>query len=225
MSLVIAPIRLYTYRAKVTANWGFAFGGIVAKGKQVSFADKIRYCIVCGQSFVAKTARQKYCSRKCSSKVYREKKGIKLKDGRYCKQCGKKFYPNYKDGKNRQHCSDECSRKSARNSMSKYWSTNKSEKQKKQQKVYSKKNGKDSKMKRFLKRYPNAPKECQACGENRVLEICHKPEYRRQGAWRTVANTQLHMVWILCPTCHSLLDRKGYALEEIGLKDESTDVK
>jgi len=78
--------------------------------------------------------------------------------------------------------------------------------------------GTDSNMLRFRLRFPDAPTSCQSCGETRVLDIAHKPEFRRNGHWRSKENTTWpDKVWILCPTCHALLDRKGYEPSSLGL--------
>jgi heterodisulfide reductase subunit B len=52
-----------------------------------------------------------------------------------------------------------------------------------------------------------------------VLDIAHKPKYKRKGAWRNVKNTTPEKIWILCPTCHALIDRKGYDPQQLGLKE------
>jgi len=77
--------------------------------------------------------------------------------------------------------------------------------------------GPDGNQKRFYARFPDAPRSCQGCGETRVLDIAHKPEHRRNGAHRSISNTNLEHVWILCPTCHALLDRMHYPPIDLGL--------
>ena len=182
--------------------------------------DKTRHCIVCGTRFEAKTAWHKYCSRPCSSKTYRVNHGLhKLADGRYCRQCGVHFQPAGRSGNNQQHCSIECSMKSARESRSKFWDRPDAKRQR--SKYYKKsreKIGPDGNLLRFFKRHPSAPNICESCGEVRVLEIAHKPGFERNGAWRSAKNTKWpEMVWVLCPTCHKLLDRMGYTPNELGL--------
>jgi len=117
---------------------------------------------------------------------------------------------------NKQHCSDDCAKKSARESRSKFYERN----PQKSFEYYARtkqKHGTDANMKRFLARFPNAPRICQSCGESRVLDIAHKPQFRRNGSWRSSKNTTLDKIWILCPTCHALLDRKGYNPADLGL--------
>ena len=181
---------------------------------------KIKYCVVCGTQFEADTAWAKYCSRKCKSLTYRISKGRTLERGRYCKQCGTHFYPPLQGGQNQHHCSPECSKKSARESRSKFWKRlgiGKVAKHKQYSPNWKEKHGLDGNLKRFYARFPDAPKSCQSCGEIRILDIAHKPEHKRNGAWRSSKNTKLEHVWILCPTCHGLLDRKGRTPELLGL--------
>jgi hypothetical protein len=126
--------------------------------------------------------------------------------------------PGRKGGANKQHCSDECSVKSARESRSKFYKRN-PHKIKEYNRSWHKKVGTDSNELRFYLRYPEAPRACQSCGENRVLDIAHKPGHERNGAWRSKKNTTIEKVWILCPTCHALLDRKGYTPKQLGLEE------
>jgi hypothetical protein len=181
----------------------------------------LKHCVMCGNEFEAKTAWKRYCSRACEAKKWRITKGLnKLKDGRFCRQCGEKFFPSGRGGNNKQHCSPECSKKSARESRSKFWNKFGDKKKQKMSEYHLKsreKVGPDGNLKRFYKRYPDAPRECQSCGEKRVLDIAHKPEHRRNGSWRSVGNTTTDKVWILCPTCHALLDRMRYLPSELGL--------
>ena len=51
-----------------------------------------------------------------------------------------------------------------------------------------------------------------------ALDVAHKPGHERVGAWRSAANCVWPtMVWVLCPTCHALLDRMHYPPEDLGL--------
>jgi hypothetical protein len=182
--------------------------------------DKTRFCNVCGESFEAKTSRQKYCSRVCSSRYERLRVfNLKAIKGKHCKQCGKFFELVLENGNSRQHCSPECSRKSAMQSRTKFWHNLPDKKVKYQQysKAYKEKVGPDGNLKRLYSRYPDLPKACQSCGENRVLDIAHKPGHERNGAWRSLKNCSPEKIWILCPTCHSLLDRMHYKPSELGL--------
>jgi hypothetical protein len=76
----------------------------------------------------------------------------------------------------------------------------------------------DSNLIRFRRTNLDAPMACESCGETRVLDLAHKPEHRRNGEWRSVKNCSWpERVWVLCPTCHALLDRMNYSPEELGL--------
>lgn len=182
----------------------------------------IKFCIECGKPFEANRASHKYCSVYCANKHGRKTKGVVLlqDQGRFCKQCGTAFsVPSGRGGNNRWHCSDECSVKSARESRSKFWAKQPDAKAKmgEYHAVSREKVGPDGNLKRFRKRYPHVLMACQSCGDTRVLDIAHKPEHRRNGAWRSVENTTPEKVWILCPTCHALLDRMHYPPEDLGL--------
>lgn len=136
---------------------------------------------------------------------------------RNCRQCGKAFaVVKQRDDANRQHCSNECSVKSARASRAKFFNG----KPKLRAMYYRRsreKLGPDGNLRRFYARFTDAPRACQSCGETRVLDVAHKPGHERNGAWRNVANTTIDKVWILCPTCHALIDRMGYDPTELGL--------
>jgi len=180
--------------------------------------SRIKYCRICGGKFSPTRSWHRYCSKKCKYANAKNRRTIKLDEGRYCRQCGKKFYPQWKKGgRNFQHCSLKCSTKSARESRCKFFKKNPN-KHKEYHKNRKNKVGTDSNLLRFYLRYPNAPKKCQACGEDRVLDISHKPKFRRNGAWRSAKNTTIDRTWILCPTCHALIDRKHYNPKDLGLK-------
>jgi ribosomal protein L32E len=178
--------------------------------------NKSKHCWICGKQFEPTRAWNRYCSIKCKSENWRNTKGRIVDGGRYCRQCGKKFIPPRIGGANMQHCSTECSTKSARESRSKFYKRN-PQKYSEYQKKWHSKVGTDNNLLRFYLRYPEAPKKCQSCGESRVLEIAHKPGHKRNGAWRNKENTTIDKVWILCPTCHKLLDRKGYSPKQLNL--------
>lgn len=173
----------------------------------------IKHCIACGKEYEATRTWHKYCSHVCQERKRRKDKGLVKDIGRYCKQCGTHFIP---EANQQLHCSEECSKKSARQSRAKFLKRNPNI----YKKYYDKskiKNGNDGNLIRLYKRYPELPKSCQSCGEDRILDIAHKPGYKRNGAWRSVTNTTPEKIWILCPTCHMLIDRKGYDPKELGL--------
>ena len=192
-------------------------------GQPSAMKTKTYYCRFCGKDFESThLLSQAYCSRGCEGKAYRVRHDLhKLKDGRFCKQCGKKFYPKGSGENNKQHCSGECSIISAKESRTRFWKNQPNPEKKLQAYRQKSRNklGPDGNLKRFFRRYPNAPRYCEACGETRVVELAHKPGFKRNGAWRSVENTRWpEKVWVLCPTCHALLDRMGYSPEELGLE-------
>lgn len=180
----------------------------------------IRHCVLCGNAFQATDSKHRYCSPRCAQNQSKRARSKMLNEGRFCRQCGQHFFPDLNQ-QNRQHCTLDCSVKSARQSRSKFWEKLGSKKKEKMASYYAKsreKLGPDGNLKRFYARHPNAPHECQSCGEARVLDIAHKPNHSRNGAWRSVKNTSPEKVWILCPTCHALLDRMNYPPDQLGLK-------
>jgi hypothetical protein len=191
----------------------------------------IKHCVECGIQFEAKTAKARYCSATCSNR-----EGLRLKGhsfvwdkDRHCRQCGKTFRVERKPGatnrgNNRWYCSPDCALQGARESRSRFWKRQADPKA--TRRVYDDRRrdrvGPDGNLKRFYARFPNAPRKCESCGEHRVVDIAHKPGHKRNGAWRSVENVQWpQKVWILCPTCHALLDRMHYNPEELGLRLEA----
>jgi len=170
---------------------------------------EIKALRVLRRSVCSCTAWQKFCSDDCKAKFrWQQKKAGKL-SARHCRQCGERFEITSRSDANRWHCSNACSVKSARESRSKFYAKNPTKLSEYRKKSRDKR-GPDSNLKRFYARHPDAPRKCQSCGEDRVLDIAHKPEHQRNGAWRSSKNTTLDKVWILCPTCHALLDRMHY---------------
>ena len=186
------------------------------------YKNKTRYCVTCGNPYEAKTSWQKYCSRPCETRAYRLRKfEEKGEVGKYCKQCGKYFSLKLELGNSRQHCSDKCAQISAKQSRTKFWKNLSAEEKKQKRNQYyeadKEKRGIDGNMKRVLDRHPELPRHCQSCGEKRVLDIAHKPGHKRNGSWRSLKNCTPEKIWILCPTCHALIDRMNYSPGELGL--------
>jgi len=176
---------------------------------------RVIHCKYCGVDFLPNTRPQLYCSNKCRDSFFNGLKSI-AKQGnqkiRHCKRCGSQFEYG-KEQKNKQHCGIECSLKSARLSRTKYQKipiniTKKRDSERKRQ-IGNKE--------RVFNRYPDLPRACQSCGEDRVIDIAHRPEFKRNGAWRSVANCSPEKIWILCPTCHALIDRMHYDPKTLGL--------
>lgn len=177
-----------------------------------------KHCLKCGTLFDAGTPWAIYCTQECKAKhrwsSLVEKRGVQTK---YCRQCGALFELAKRGHANKRHCSQECAIKSARESRSKFYDRN-PHKVAQYRKIAREKVGPDGNLKRFYARHPEAARACQSCGESRVLDVAHRPEFRRNGAWRSKSNTTLDKVWILCPTCHALLDRMHYPPEDLGLR-------
>lgn len=187
---------------------------------------KTRYCIECGTPFEASNGKHKHCSERCSN-LTGKRRAITYKplfeSGRFCRQCGKHFdIPKGSGANNKWHCSASCALKSARESRLKFWKRPGAVEARKTYNLRHRvKVGPDGNLKRFYRLHPEAPRECQSCGESRVLDVAHKPSHRRNGAWRSVKNTKWpDFVWVLCPTCHALLDRMHYPPSELGLSEE-----
>lgn len=70
---------------------------------------------------------------------------------------------------------------------------------------------------RFWRRFPDRERRCEArgCGETRIVEIAHRTPLR--GAAMSIENSKADDVWILCPTCHRLLDSGRATPDDLGL--------
>ena len=174
-------------------------------------------CIECGVDLPESShSARKYCSGKCKAR-WRKKNGPTGKvTSHVCRVCACEF-PIKAGQHNKWLCSQECVRSS--NAAS---ARNFHERRPQQEAIYRartrEKKLPDSTMHRFYRKYPNAPKACESCGEKRVLEIAHKPGHERLGERRNLRNQAWpEKVWVLCPTCHRLLDRMNYTPEELGL--------
>jgi hypothetical protein len=173
-------------------------------------------CQLCGASFTAARSNKKWCSNYCAQRAGRirrhEHKGS-TENGKDCAQCGSHFSitpPNT----NQRYCCVECANKAARE-LRRQWARRE---YKKRRPIYERtRKFKDVALNRLARRWPEMPRSCQSCGEARILEIAHRPSHKRNGAWRLVSNTKPHMIWILCPTCHKLIDRGICTPEELGL--------
>ncbi len=176
----------------------------------------VKHCSKCGKEFFAIRATHRYCSRECSLLVWKTARGIfTLKPIRFCRQCGKEFV---RTSPNVRHCSLECSKKSARESRCKFYAKNPNKMAEYRKRTKERGTEAGGNMGRLRRRYPDLPKACQACGETRVLDAAHRPEFARKGAWRSAKNCTPDKIWILCPTCHALLDRMHYDPASLGLK-------
>jgi predicted nucleic acid-binding Zn ribbon protein len=176
-----------------------------------------RLCDNCGNEYVFQRKDSQFCSQNCGA-AYRWKQYPKDTDKpRACTVCGKHFLAT-KDANQKRVCSEQCRR--ARNSKKvREWHLRNPEREALYRQRTKAKQLPDSNLLRFRRNNPSAPTACEACGEDRVLDLAHKPKHERNGQWRSVRNSKWpEMVWVLCPTCHALLDRMRYPPEELGLK-------
>jgi len=156
-----------------------------------------------------------YCSRRCKGRWQRKHPKAPV-TSHACRVCGTPF--GIGPGQhNKWLCSDICRRSSQAKSVRTFH-----QRRPQQEAIYrartKAKKLPESNLARFYRSNPDAPRACESCGESRVLDVAHRPEMRRLGAWRSSRNCHWPaMVWVLCPTCHALLDRMGYPLHELGL--------
>ncbi len=176
-------------------------------------------CLRCGVTIPSKIKRRPgqprlFCSQKCSA-AYRNSLRPKVTH-HDCRICGKKIPLGPGQGQ-KWLCSVKCRRASTAKSARDFHL-----RQPEKSAIYRNrtkaKRLPDSNLFRFRRNNPDAPTFCQSCGEDRVLDVAHKPDHRRYGAFRTPENCKWpEKVWVLCPTCHALIDRMRYPPEELGL--------
>lgn len=178
-----------------------------------------KFCTMCGSKYRQTESFSWLCDR-CFGKKFAP--GAK----RFCRICGKKFRVSREKGFNQRNCSEKCAIQSSREARKRFFARNPTRERTYRGKATVKaKSIGDGAIIRFAKRFPETPLVCAAiengcpCGEKRVLDISHKPKFKRNGAWRTKSNSTPDKVWILCPTHHALLDRIGVMPASIGLKE------
>ena len=159
---------------------------------------------------------RKYCSSKCKGRHRKKHDSATPVKTHACRVCGTVF--DIGPGQhNKWLCSNECRKASNAKSVREFHKRRPT-----QEAIYrerSKAKGfKDANSIRFYRWNPDAPRCCESCGESRVTEVAHKPNHNRLGEHRSRANCKWpEKVWVLCPTCHRLLDRIGYEPEQLGL--------
>lgn len=173
-------------------------------------------CIQCGVEMFGSHSHRKYCSGKCKA-AYRRANMLEFDGSHVCRVCENSF-PVGPGENNKWLCSDECRKASNAKSVREFHL-----RKPLQDAIYRAKTrervGPDGNQKRFYRNNPDAPRSCESCGESRVLEVAHKPDSWRLGERRSSANCKWpEKVWVLCPTCHRLLDRMNFSVEELGLK-------
>jgi hypothetical protein len=181
------------------------------------FMRKEPVCVNCGIELPGSHAHRKYCSRRCKGQYYKKNPSPSHENGHKCRICGKHF--NISSGQyNKWLCSPECRRTSVAKSTREFY-LREPEKESLYRARTKAKVLPEGNLTRFRRNNPNAPMECESCGERRVLDVAHKPNHARNGEWRNSQNCKWpEMVWVLCPTCHALIDRMHYPPEELGLK-------
>jgi len=173
-------------------------------------------CVQCNLPMEGSHSHKKYCSPRCKGRYRKTHGGGNLADGHHCRMCGE-LIPLAPGQANKWLCSIKCIRASNSKSVREFH-----KRRPLMEAIYRartvEKRHPDSNNVRFYRNNPEAPRQCESCGEARVTEIAHKPGFDRFGSWRSKANTCWpEMVWVLCPTCHVLIDRMGYSPEEMGL--------
>ena len=172
-------------------------------------------CLSCNADLSGSSPSRKYCNHLCKNR-YLKRHGTKREDGHPCRVCGT-LIALIPGQNNKWICSANCRRARTAEIVRTFH-----ERRPRAEAFYRArtklKQDPDSNLKRFRRSNPLAPQACEACGEIRVLDIAHKPRARRFGEWRSARNCKWpSMVWVLCPTCHALLDRMNYSPEELGL--------
>ena len=174
------------------------------------------HCIECGVEMPGAHSHKKYCSTRCKGRWQKKNPSQPVAKGHNCRVCGVLF-PIGPGQNNKWLCSDACRRSSNAASVRNFH-----ERRPKMEAIYrartKEKLPPDSQNRRFYQLNPNAPRCCESCGESRVTEIAHRPGCERLGQRRSSANMVWPtMVWVLCPTCHRLLDRMNYPPSDLGL--------
>jgi len=173
-------------------------------------------CVHCGIEMPGASPSKMYCSRTCK-RAFRAINPPERTDVHPCRMCGAEIPIGPGQG-NRWLCSPECRRASVAKSVREFHLRRPEAEAIYRERTKQKKLP-DSNLVRFYRHNPKAPRACQSCGESRVLDVAHRPGSERFGEWRSRANTVWpQMVWVLCPTCHMLLDRMNYSPKELGLK-------
>lgn len=179
-------------------------------------------CKFCNAEFVAENRSQRYCSHRCRNKSQRSK--VVNSPGHWtttpiiCGICGREFLRDPSSSPARKYCSRECIYAASIRTAKRFHALNPTAMKNYNTKRYQK-YGRDNLITRLRKKYPYLPTVCEAvdCNEGRVTEIAHKPAFKRNGAHRVLKHYQRHMFWVLCPTCHRLVDYGICTPAELGL--------
>ena len=180
--------------------------------KRVYQKQIIRHCGQCHIQFSTGNRAALYCTEACRTKAATKRRdrtnsGEWLRTKIACGICGKEFFRTKATGPNKKYCSVECTTHARKRDYERFKILTPRAMKGYNQNRYQR-HGRDTLITRLYKHYPDLPKICEAkdCNEARVLEAAHRPEFKRNGAWRTMDKYERHMFWMLCPTCHRVLD-------------------
>lgn len=185
-------------------------------------ANSDRLCLECGGGIDGARADALRCSGECG--IASKQKALVPTTIRTCKQCPRVFIRLGRYEGNAWHCSEACSRVSAKASRRMFHELRPERTGAYRERQRSKRL-RDTAIERLWRRFPLMPRACEACGEARVLDIAHRPEHARKGAWSRLSNCTPEKIWVLCPLCHALLDRLGYTAKQLGIKARATVVQ
>lgn len=191
--------------------------GVVPRG--IAATDVV--CLCCGTSFATERRTRRWCD-SCRSLGKRGRDEYAV--SRQCQWCGESrtFTRGDRARSNKRYCSPECKRQAALESRmqsrerQRLGETSRAGGRPRKHspaEATAYRNG--SLQERFFIRNPDIAKQCQSCGEGRVVELAHK--IPRRSAWRKLPASD--EVWVLCPTCHKLLDYGIESRESLGIPE------
>lgn len=179
--------------------------------------ENLPKCVVCDTEMHDVRSHRRFCSPRCKGRWWRKNPHAEPVKEHTCRQC-QTVFPISRGQNNKWLCSDAC-RKSANAESVRNFHKRRPLMEAIYRKRTHEKMPTDSQNVRFYRLNPTAPRACEGCGEDRVTEIAHRLGHERLGQRRTSANLVWpEKVWVLCPTCHRLLDRMKYSPEDLGLK-------
>lgn len=173
-------------------------------------------CVECGIEMPGSRPDRKYCSIRCKARWWKTNAHMEPVTSHVCRECGTAF-PISRVQHNKWLCSRACIRAANARSTREFHARRPSQMAAYRARTKAKLPP-DSQNRRFYRLNPDAPRACESCGETRVTEIAHRPGHERHGERRTAKNMVWpEKVWVLCPTCHRLLDRMHYPPNDLGL--------
>ena len=181
-----------------------------------------KICPQCDTAFTADHNSHIYCTHSCRNRATKLRchntPGHWLTVEMTCSMCSTTFYRTEKTGPNKKYCSVECSYRVTLKNQARFHELN-PDAVRRYKETQRRMKGHDTLINRLRNRYTDLPTacECDTCYEHRVLDIAHKPEFKRNGAPRVMKHYARHMFWILCPTHHAIVDRGICTPAELGL--------